>query len=142
MRGVSWVISCALTLAACGDPGPKEASSASVAFRTAQERAQLARKVEAGDTEAAFELWTHYAFAGGDELGRLSAKEEAEKRHWLEKAASLGHESARFNLAVESAAEDCGRARRMMQDVIHRTSDESTRQSAASWLQDQRFKCS
>lgn len=58
------------------------------------ERAELAKKAEAGDAEAAFRLVQHYTFTQDD---------AAQRERWLLVAARLGHATAQHNLAVELA---------------------------------------
>jgi hypothetical protein len=56
------------------------------------ERAELAKKAEAGDAEAAFRLVQYYTFTRDD---------AGQRERWLLAAARLGHPTAQQNLAVD-----------------------------------------
>ncbi|WP_280816140.1 hypothetical protein [Variovorax sp. TBS-050B] len=57
-----------------------------------QERAELEKKAEAGDAEAAFRLVQYHTFTQNN---------EAQRERWLLVAARLGHRTAQHNLAVD-----------------------------------------
>jgi TPR repeat protein len=67
-------------------------SSGQIYWLGEPERAELAKKAEAGDAEAAFRLVQYYTFTHSDPDRR---------GHWLLAAARLGHRPAQYNLAVD-----------------------------------------
>ena len=138
-----------LSLAACqrSDPQPpvtkgqppEEISFSDGFDLSSHERADLEQRSAAGDAEASFAIYQFYSFAGGDGDPNVDdAHDRSEKIRWLEKAADQGHRTAQFNLAVEIAATDCPRGRRMM-EVIAKSEPEN--HGARSWLKDRRFAC-
>ncbi|WP_377355233.1 hypothetical protein [Phenylobacterium terrae] len=129
----------------CGDRQPTVEetvfeSTGTVYALSSADRDQLVLRARKGDAEAAYRLWQYYDFAGGED-GIPDASDKSNARHWLEAAASRGHEFALFDLAVITAEVDCRQSRDVLQRLSRRGSTQALRSSASSWLQEPVLRC-
>jgi TPR repeat protein len=141
--------------AACSEGEPRQeprasstadyASSGTVFDLTPVEREALERRATSGDGEASFRLSQFYSMAGGlDGSSEDNLDDTMQNLRWLELAASQGHETATFKLAVMLArsGRDCTRGRALMTSIASKASASSdTVRSAGHWLRDESFKC-
>ncbi len=138
-----------LTLLACDQPEQAAerpagvpASSLTVFDLTPEEKSSLSVRALGGDAEASFRLAEFYTFAGGDGDPNINDDHDRrEERRWLELATEQGHRTAKFNLAVSIAKDDCPRARAMMNEIIDEATDPEQRRYATGWLKEPRFAC-
>ncbi|MNV80323.1 hypothetical protein D3C71_1739210 [compost metagenome] len=140
--------------AACSEGEPRQqpralstadyASSGTVFDLTPREREVLERKATSGDGEASFRLSQFYSMAGGvDGSSEDDLDDIVQNLRWLELAASQGHETATFNLAVLLArsGRDCARGRALMTRISKESANPNTVRNAGYWLQGDSFKC-
>lgn len=140
--------------AACSENEPRQqpqasstadyASSGTVFDLTPVEREVLERRATSGDGEASFRLSQFYSMAGGvDGSSEDNLDDAVQNLRWLELAASQGHETATFNLAVLLArsGRDCARGRALMTGISKESTSSDTVRSAGYWLRDGSFKC-
>jgi TPR repeat protein len=149
---IAFGLACAA--AACSEGEPRQepratadyASSGTVFDLTPVERKVLERRATSGDGEASFRLSQFYSLAGGvDGSSEDTLDDAVQNLRWLELAASQGHETATFNLAVLLArsGRDCARGRALMTDISKESTNSDTVRSAGYWLrEDESFKCS
>ena len=127
--------------------GAGDASSATVFDLAPADYAALERRATSGDGEASFRLSQFYSMAGGSD-GRsdddlVDGDDAVQELRWLELAASQGHETAKFNLAVKLAqsGRDCARGLALMTAISKESPSSETRKGAGYWLRDPSFEC-
>ena len=100
---------------------------------TSSERLRMEEKANNGNGIAAFKLYQFWGMTGGTSS---SSKQQRDRKaiHWLRVAAAVGNESAIHDLAVRTANEDCGKARKSLGQLSTGANDPNVRTSAKFWL--------
>lgn len=138
MRWIAVAIAISLIVGCSEATEPAASTDTGVVFYVAPaEQAALERRANAGDAEASFRLAEFYGLSGGPD-GRAGGDNSIHELHWLELAASQGHETAKFNLAAKLIHDgrDCARGVALMTAISKQSPSSKTRDSAGYWLQE------